>query len=165
MNSASEKMKKSEPKRTWRIRPYTADDRQAVRDICCETGYSGQPIDPIFSDRDVFADFFTRYYTDFEPDAALVVEDQGKIVGYLIGCTRYRLHAIMEKFLVAFVIAPKVIWRMATGRYNRSDRNFLWWSLTRGNKETPAAPKRSSHFHFNLLSAYRAQGVGPALLY
>lgn len=51
-----------------KVRPYLPSDRQAVRSICCETGFMGNPIDPVFTDRDAFADFFTRYYTDYEPD-------------------------------------------------------------------------------------------------
>jgi GNAT superfamily N-acetyltransferase len=153
------------PTTSWRVRPYTPRDREAVRRICCETGYSGEPIDPVFGDRDVFADFFTRYYTDFEPESAWVAEVGGEVVGYLIGCCRFRYHAWVEKFLLLVVIAPKAVWRFCTGRYNQASRKFLFWSCGKATGETPSAPKRSAHFHFNILSAYRNTGIGYKLFF
>ncbi|MDX9754519.1 MAG: GNAT family N-acetyltransferase [bacterium] len=147
------------------MRPYSPADRAAVRQICCDTGYTGSPIDPVFTDRDVFADFFTRYYTDYEPESCLVAEDQGRIVGYLLGCTRYRYHNWMEKFVLLFLVTPKVLWRLATGRYNRASRNFLWWCCTKGASETPKAPSQAAHLHFNILPEYRNSGIGRRLAF
>ena len=56
------------------FRKYRPSDRAAVRRLCCETGFIGNPIDPVFEDRELFADFLTAYYTDFEPESAFVVE-------------------------------------------------------------------------------------------
>ena len=33
------------------IRKYRASDRPVVRRLCCETGFLGKPIDPVFADR------------------------------------------------------------------------------------------------------------------
>ena len=44
------------------IRPYQPSDRKAVRHLCCETGYLGGRIDPVFEDRELFADYLTKYY-------------------------------------------------------------------------------------------------------
>ena len=66
------------------VRRYTPVDRNAVRQICCETGFLGRPIDPVFEDRDLFADFFTDYYLRCEPDAALVVTIDNSVVGFLL---------------------------------------------------------------------------------
>ena len=54
------------------FRKYRPSDRAAVRRLCCETGFIGNPIDPVFEDRELFADFLTAYYTDFEPESAFV---------------------------------------------------------------------------------------------
>ena len=56
------------------IRKFCGSDREAVRQLCCDTGFLGQPIDPVFEDRELFANYLTRYYTDAEPEAAFVVE-------------------------------------------------------------------------------------------
>jgi len=142
------------------IRPYSPADRKAVRHICCETGFSGDPVDPLFSDRDVFADFFTRYYTDWEPESAIVADDNGQTVGYVLGCARFKRIKWVEPLLLFGVIVPKAAWRLLTGRYNKQDRKFIWWSCLKAAKETPPAPKGAAHFHINLLPDYRATGVG-----
>lgn len=146
------------------IRPYTPADRDAIRQICCETGFSGKPVDPLFSDREVFADFFTRYYTDWEPESTLVVEDQGKVVGYLNGCIRYRYHLMIQFWLLIWILFPKILRKLLLGRYDAKDRAFLFWCVWKGNRETPAHPPAAAHFHFNLLPEYRNSGVGIRLL-
>ncbi len=44
------------------IRSYRKTDRDAVRRLCCQTGFLGTPIDPVYEDRQLFADFLTTYY-------------------------------------------------------------------------------------------------------
>ena len=68
------------------IRQYRASDRDRVRWLCCETGFLGQPIDPVFEDRELFADFLTNYYLNREPESAFVIEVGGEVRGYLLGC-------------------------------------------------------------------------------
>ena len=67
------------------LRPYRPGDLEAVRRICADTGFLGNPIDPIFEDRELFADYLTGYYTRFEPEALLVCEVDGEVRGYLMG--------------------------------------------------------------------------------
>ncbi len=151
----------------YRVRPYKAADREAVRRVCADTGFMGNPIDRIFSDRDAFADFFTRYYTDYEPECGLVTEDTdtGKVVGYLLGCVRYRYQAWKQVMLMLTRLAPKVILRFLFGRYNKPSRRFIYWVLFRSIKETPPAPRQSAHFHINLLPAYRGGTAGRELVF
>jgi len=146
------------------IRPYSPADREAVRHICCETGFSGDPIDPLFSDRDVFADFFTRYYTDWEPESSFVTETENGVAGYLLGCLRFRYHSLVNTGLLAGVIAPKTAMRLLLGRYDAQSRAFLTWCCFKGWKETPKAPADAGHFHFNLLPEYRNTGAGRRML-
>jgi len=37
------------------IRGYRTLDREAVRKLCCDTGFLGEPIDPVYEDRELFA--------------------------------------------------------------------------------------------------------------
>src|SRR6201994_3441441 len=68
------------------IRSSRTSDREAVRRLCCQTGFLGEPIDPVYEDRELFADFLTTYYTDHEPESCFVLEMEGQICGYLLGC-------------------------------------------------------------------------------
>jgi len=45
----------------FQVRQYRDSDRAAVRALCCDTGFLGAPIDPVFEDRELFADFLTDY--------------------------------------------------------------------------------------------------------
>ncbi len=71
----------------FEIRAYEPGDRAAVRAICFETGYMGEPIAWLWRDRESFADLITRYYTDREPESIFVATREGRVVGYLTGCT------------------------------------------------------------------------------
>ena len=140
-----------------RVRPFRSTDRAAVRGICADTGCRGDPIDPVFGDRDVFADCLTRYYTDFEPESALIAEDEetGLVIGYLLGCRHSWRHALVQTGLLLGAVVPKTLWRLATLRYNGATRHFLWWVITRSARETPPVPRHAAHFHINLLPAFR----------
>jgi len=72
------------------IRPYEADDRAGVRNVCYETGFMGEPVDWLWRDRESFSDMFSGYWTDREPGSASVADLDGEIVGYLLGCADSR---------------------------------------------------------------------------
>ena len=57
-----------------RVRGYRASDRARIRGLCCNTGFLGQLIDPVFRDRELFAELFTGLYLEHEPEWALVAE-------------------------------------------------------------------------------------------
>lgn len=127
----------------------------------------GNPIDEIFTDREIFANFFTRYYTDYEPECAFVTEDlaTGQVVGYLLGCVRFRYQAFIQIWLMLSRTVPLVLWRYLAGRYNKASRQFLYWVLFRSVRETPPAPHQSAHFHINLLPAYRTNVFGRDMIF
>jgi hypothetical protein len=130
------------------VRGYTRDDRAAVRKICCETGFLGRPIDPVFEDRDLFADFFTDYYLRCEPDAAFVVTINNSVVGFLLGC-RYPLRHQLYSVPQGLLLAAKVFLRYR--RYHPRTKHYLWWILRNARREVPPAPRRIGHFHVNFL--------------
>lgn len=119
----------------------------------------GDPVDRLFSDRELFADFFTSYYTDIEPQMAMVAECDGEVVGYILCCTRHLPYPLFQTRLLARAI-PRICVRLARGVYTQNDRRFLKWFLTRAVGETPRAPRRAAHFHINLLTEHRNTGTG-----
>src|ERR1700755_2063409 len=72
----------------FQVRSYRPSDRDSVRALCCETGFLGKAIDPVFEDRELFADYLTAYYTDWEPESSFVLLLNGRIDGYLLGSRR-----------------------------------------------------------------------------
>ena len=142
------------------IRKYRATDREAVRRLCCQTGFLGEPIDPIYEDRELFADFLTTYYTDHEPESSFVLEQNGELCGYLLGC-RKPLRNQLYSFYQNVCLFLRALLRY--GRYNESSRRFIRWLLVNGWREVPAAPRRTPHFHINLLPRARKVSTTRAL--
>ena len=136
------------------VRPYQSGDREAVRCLCCDTGFLGDPIDPVFSDRELFADYLTRYYTDIEPESSWVGVKEGKVVAYVLCCARWRRHAWWSVGN-SLRLAVCGIAKLLAGRYNAASRHFIAWVLWRGWRESPAAPPQSAHMHFNALPEHR----------
>lgn len=144
------------------IRSYRPEDRDAIRSICCDTGFLGNPVDELFQDRELFADFQTAYYTDAEPESVWVMEENGRVVGYLLACLDEARHAtFMRRRFPA--MAARAFSRWITGRYNRATRRYLVWLVFRGWRETPRRPADAAHFHFNLLPNARGAGATKAL--
>lgn len=143
----------------FRVRPYRSADRPMVRKICGDTGFLGQPIDPIFQDRELFNDFLTSPYTDAEPECCFVLEGQGgAIQGYLTASKDTAKHG---NFLRAQF--PSWLRRAARGfffSYNLPSRKYLLWLIFRGWRETPETPRgRPLSCEF---TASGAQGGGGA---
>ena len=142
-----------------RVRPYRASDRQAIRQLCCDTGFLGEPIDSVFQDRELFADLFAGPYLEHEPDWALVAEADGRVVGYLLGSVGKHFDFILMRN--GAPVASKMLCRLLTGRYAHHPRSarFVRWLLTAGYYEQPKHPANAAHLHFNLDTAYRGRGV------
>ena len=148
-----------------RIRPYEPTDRAAVRHICCETGFLGDPIEPIYADRPSFADLFTSYYTDAEPESALVVEVDGEVVGYLLGCLDSRKAWPLERIALRHVLTRAVAARPGTAAfYWRSLYDSIGDGLRGAPKQAhPDLALYPGHTHFNVLPAARSLPVVPGL--
>ena len=147
--------------KVFTIRSYRASDRDAVRRLCCETGFLGEPIDPVYEDRELFADFLTTYYTDKEPESSFVLETAGAIRGYLLG-SRKPLWNQFYSFRQNIRLFLRALWRYP--RYDERSRRFIRWMISHGWREVPAAPRRTPHFHINLLADARKMSTTRALM-
>src|SRR5579872_640922 len=148
------------------VRPYAPTDRARVRHICFVTGYVGQPVAWLWRDAHSFADIFTGYYTDAEPESALVAETDGEVTGYLLGC--------MDSSRAWN--PAKVVGRQITHRgiaFRPGTAGFIWRSfgdviVDAAHRRLPPAPfadpRWPAHLHIDLLPEARGRGVGTALM-
>jgi len=143
------------------IRSYRQSDRAAVRRLCCRTGFLGEPIDPVYEDPELFADFLTTYYTNREPESSFVLELDGEIKGYLLG-SRKPLRNQLYSFVQNIWLFIRALARYP--RYNERSRRFIRWMISHGWREVPAAPRRTPHFHINLLPEARKVSTTRALI-
>ncbi len=145
----------------FQVRNYRPSDRESVRALCCETGFLGNAIDPVFEDRELFADFLTEYYLKYEPDSAFVVIKDNVVKGYLLGSRhpwQHQVHSLLQNV----IYAGKVLSRYAG--YSRQSRRFIHWMVSKAWREVPAAPRTIGHFHANLLPDVKAVAVFRELL-
>jgi ribosomal protein S18 acetylase RimI-like enzyme len=151
---------------TVQIRPYAPRDRSALRQICSDTADSGQPIERIFPDREVFADLLTNYYTQSEPQSAFVADNNGEVVGYLTGCVNTKRFFRVMTWRIVPVIFVKALFRGAlchpqTVRLFRANIG-LW--LKGGHRTGPALDGYPAHLHVNLKDGFRGQHIGQQLV-
>lgn len=145
-------------------------DWARIREICCETGNSGQSIER--SRWPFFSEYWIGPYERLCPEwGYLVVGATGtEIVGYLVGCADSREFALRRtedrKRLMADV---------AAGKYEQNEdvKRFLRRALgtERGPEESFPEDVRArlleeypAHLHMNLLEAARGSGGGRALV-
>lgn len=67
------------------IRPARPDDRAALSEICVLTADSGQDASALYSDPDYPGLVWSVPYLFFAPNHAFVLENEGKVVGYVVG--------------------------------------------------------------------------------
>lgn len=144
------------------IRAYRPADREAVRAICRQTAFRNLGSDAVFEDGELFADYFTAYYTDHEPESCLVAERDGKIVGYLTGCVFTRRMIRVMGWRIVPSVLSRMIFRYLTGRYRKPEtRRAVKWFLTRSWREAPPVPVDAfpTHYHCNVLRDGIARNV------
>ena len=93
------------PATSLAIREYEPTDRARVREIACLTAFRNRGHGVLIDDASLFADYWTRYYTDIEPQSALVAERDGRVVGYCLGCLDTRAF----QRAMARVVAPPIV--------------------------------------------------------
>lgn len=147
------------------IRKYRPQDREAVREISWNTADKGRTVDLYFHDHEAVADFLTRYYTDWEPQALWVAECEGAVVGYLTGClnTRHCDRVIARKVVPAAVfgaIRRGALWRAETWRLLAA---FARTALAGGRPKVDLN-EYPAHLHINLRQGFRGCGLGRKLV-
>jgi GNAT superfamily N-acetyltransferase len=148
------------------IRAYEPRDREAVRQICCDTADAGEPAESFFPDREVFADLLTLYYTDYEPSSTWVAEQDGQVVGYLTGCldTRRFLRAMAWRLVPRTLVKALVrgtLWHRQVLKL--LDANLAGW-LRGGFRRQVSLGNYPAHLHINLRKDNRGQQIGRQLV-
>lgn len=145
------------------IRPYRPEDRARVRAIAFETGYMGEPAGWYWRDAESFAEIWTGWYTEREPESAFVAVVDGAVVGYLVGCADTARAPSASEAVVRQMLRRQLLLRPGTA-------GFFWratWDALR-DRGVPSGelddPRWPAHLHINLLRAARGLGAGRGLV-
>lgn len=142
------------------VREYRPEDRDAVRRICFETGLMGETIAEQYGDVESFADMLTAYYTDAEPEGALVAEADGKVVGYMFSCIDSRKTWNPGNIALKHVLLRGLWFRPSTARfYWRGLLDMVLDLFDKAKKPSFDHAHFPSHTHNNLLPEGRGGGL------
>jgi len=148
------------------IRPFRPDDESRLREICYATGFFGNPVTGwIDTNMALFTDIWMAYYLQCEPDAIIVAEHAGQVVGYLLSC--YDMHCKQRFMYTRFPIY--FIKRLFTGKYRFGCKTIaLLFRLFRDKLQYgfPRIPWREypASCHYNIIEGFRGAGIFFALM-
>lgn len=137
------------------IRPYEATDRAAVRRICYETGFMGGSIASQYSDFESYADMFSGYYTDVEPDLAFVATQAGQVVGYAFSALDSSKAWSPMMVALRHAITRLACFRAGTFRFYLRSMFDLLRDLRKHARPPFDKARFPSHVHINLLPSAR----------
>lgn len=157
------------------IRKAKKSDIKDIVHVCYKTGYMGEDCIGHFSDEKLFGYLFSQYYPQHEPEHSFVADDNGRVVGYILGSPDTDLQG--KRFMAKMV--PKIILRMflyTSMRYNKDFRMFLkeaavgitYLKLPKNPKNMPHEKINQNfpaHLHIDILEEYQRQGIGGKLIH
>jgi ribosomal protein S18 acetylase RimI-like enzyme len=138
------------------LRPYQPGDWDAIYDICVRTGAAGQDARGHYLSDALLPDLYAGPYLALEPQRAFVLEEGGRVVGYVLGTAD----------TASFVEAWRARWlpRVAS-RYPRlegpprtADERLIDTLYHPGRMLAPELAPHPAHLHVDLLP--QAQGAG-----
>jgi len=129
-----------------------AVDREAVRDISYRTGFMGESAESFWRHKESWADLWTSYYTDQEPESLYVTTMDDSVVGYLAGCMdTAAMTPSTDETMKAVIRKRWLLFRRGTAGFQAASGEFI-------------DPRWPAHLHIDLLPVARGSGLGAALM-
>ncbi len=139
---------------SYQARPIQSADRPAIHQVLRDTLMLGQPLPFPVMDLDLMLGYFTDFYLEHEPEAGLaIVDDSGRLAGYMIGTTQPQQQRRWQQRAAA-----RLLWRWAT-HWRQYDPFTRWFYRLRllDARETIVNPDPPvpAHVHWHLLPEVR----------
>lgn len=143
------------------IRQARPEDRSALFSICLLTADAGADASALYSDPDYPGLVWSVPYLEFAPEHAFVLEDDGTIIGYVVGTTDSQA---FERRLDADwwpMLAEKYAGREAVGKL---DKNVLDRIRQPKHGNASLSDRYPAHLHINLLPPAQSGGWGRRMI-
>lgn len=148
------------------IRTYQQKDRAGIEKINFQTGFLGESMNKMISSPKLWS-WGIKHYFEQEPESIFVAEEDGLIVGYILGFVeefKYDRKKIIIKsmfrnlrFIFNLILEDKIFW------LDKIRESFVLFMKSLFGQRFHE-PNNSGHMHINLLPSVRGQGVGRKLL-
>ncbi|MCM8766397.1 MAG: GNAT family N-acetyltransferase [Candidatus Omnitrophica bacterium] len=151
---------------SWVIRQYRKEDRSAIRRIAWETAFLGEPADIFFENKEIVADFLTKYFTDYEPQSCFVAEKEGRVVGYVFGTQNI---AVLRRAF-GIKVFPRLLIKFIGNKNMLRKKNLLFFfnsllSFLKGEFKMPDLFRDyPAVLHINIEKHFRNLGLGSRLI-
>ncbi|MHA1384663.1 MAG: GNAT family N-acetyltransferase [Candidatus Helarchaeota archaeon] len=146
------------------IRKCRKSDAKGIMHVCYKTGYMGEDVTDYFADKKLFGLLFCLYYPKYEPENCFVAEDNGKIVGYILGSPNTERQ---ERLFLA-KIGPRILFRILFVTFWRYFKDIKliahFVRLPRSNPPSGINRDYPAHLHIDILEDYQRQGIGSQLM-
>ena len=148
------------------IRPYTSDDRKAVRHIYGIDEFCRPKLLEKYPKLAEFMADDMSYYPDYEPESLFVAQVDGRVVGALLGAVDTgRFEQIYHHH-----IRPTIWRRVLTGSYGWPGWIPAYWLTDWAENHRKLKPVQvdrcqyPAHLHIGVLPGYRRLGLGTRLM-
>lgn len=147
------------------IRPYRPDDPAdlaGIDEVCVRTGDAGGDATGRWSSDDLLPDVFARPYLLLEPGLAFVLDDGGRVVGYVIGTadTPAFVAAWRERWLP--VLARR--WPEPPDPPSTAEERVLTTGWRPERMLLPVLAPYPAHLHVDVAPTHQGGGHGRALI-
>lgn len=152
------------------IRPYRADDRDDVYEVCVRTADGGGDARGQYTTDDFMPDLFAGPYLFLEPELAFVLDDGERVVGYVLGTAdTARWAAEHRARWLPRVAARYPLPARGTGSLHPARPATPQEELTEllHHPERNVYPQLAgypAHLHIDVLPAHQGAGHGRALI-
>ncbi len=150
------------------MRPFRPGDEAALSQICLQTADAGADATGILTDDDLWGEVFVLPYVARHPDLAFVVEqDDGRVVGYVVGTDDTR--GFEDWFATEWWPRFAERWPVpAVGDGPDSERTrqdaVVTYAYGRRAGAEPFGDTYPAHLHIDLLPELQGQGWGRRLI-
>jgi ribosomal protein S18 acetylase RimI-like enzyme len=143
------------------IRPYRESDLRSLYTICVRVADAGGDARGKWITDDLMGDLFAAPYAVLRPQLAFVVEDEGEVVGYVVG-------ADTAQFLVDYrrEWIPRLLDRypVPIAAPTTPDEEMIALHHDREVMLLPELEGHPAHLHISLLPSAQGKGYGRALM-
>lgn len=148
----------------FRIRNYAPADEPACYEICLKTGDNGADGTHLFTDPRVLGHIFVGPYLEYDPELALVLEDNKGVCGYCVGTldtTKF-----YDRFLNEWLPALRPTHDKPTGNEaDWTEDQKLHHYIHHPQAYFPEAFKPwPSHLHIDMLPRAQGKGFGKRMM-
>lgn len=144
------------------LRPFRPADRDDLAEVCVRTADAGGDARGLLRDDRLWGDVFAVPYAVHEPERCTVLDDGGRVVGYVLG-TRDTA-AFADWYRREWIPAVADRWGTAEPTGDDPADRILRLHLHPERMVHPELAAHPAHLHIDLLPAAQRQGWGRRLI-